>query len=93
MVLEAVGTALAIAGGHVGNRVGKSKLTGSKPWNKVLAPAAALATGIAFKKITGQHMDVETTMQAGSAIGGQAILYYTVAKNGLQFFKSLIRKD
>ena len=86
---ELLGIGLALIGGALGQKVGKSPLTGEKPWNKVLAPALAIGTGLLYKTVTGADLDAGQTMQAGTMIGGQAVAVYTVAKNTLQLVKTL----
>jgi len=86
---DLLGIALALIGGAIGNHTGKSPLTGDRPWNKILAPALAIGTGLLYKTVTGADLDAAGTMQAGSMIGGQAVAVYTVAKNTIQLVKTL----
>ena len=85
--MEYFGIIAALLGGAGGNILGKSPLTGAKRWNKLLAPAAALATGLLYTKITGTDLPADQVMVAGGAIGGQAIGVYSGVKNLIQFFK------
>lgn len=60
-----VGLGLALGGGAAGAAVGRSEITGDKPWQKLLGPAGAMAVATIYHGVTG---DSETAVQI--AVGG-----------------------
>lgn len=90
--MDVTSLAIGLAGGAAGNALGKSPLTGDKPWNKVLAPAAAILLPMAYKKFIGGGMSDEQVIEAGFAIGATAVGVYSGAKNLYQFVRGLLKK-
>jgi len=85
--MEYLGIIAALLGGAGGNALGKSPLTGSRRWNKILGPALALTTGLVYTKITGADLPPDQVMATGGIIGSQAVGIYSGVKNLIQFFK------
>ncbi|MBM3494855.1 MAG: hypothetical protein FJX72_11150, partial [Armatimonadetes bacterium] len=78
--MDIAALAIALAGGAVGNAVGKSPVTGSQPWNKVLAPALAALFPVVYK-LAGGNMSFEEASAAGVTIGATAVGVYSAGKN------------
>lgn len=79
--------AVAMAGGAVGNAVGKSPMTGPKPVNKVLAPVLALLAGYGASWVSGVDLSPTEALDHGTAIGLSAIGLYSGVKNLWQLIK------
>lgn len=90
--MDVTSLAIGLAGGAAGNALGKSPITGEKPWNKVLAPAAAILLPMIYKKFVGGGMSDEQVIEAGFAIGTTAVGLYSGGKNLYQFVRGLLKK-
>lgn len=77
-----VGLGAALGGGAAGNKAGKSKkIGGDKPWNKVLAPAGAIAVATIYQGVTGDDKTAQAIAQGGVTLGVTASGVFSVAKN------------
>ena len=90
--MDLLSLGLGLAGGAAGNAVGKSPVTGDKPWNKVLAPAAAILLPLLYKKFGGTGLSDQQVVEAGLTIGVTAVGLYSGGKNLVQFVKTLFKK-
>lgn len=82
------GLALALGGGAVGNAAGKSqRVGGDKPWNKILAPAGAMAVATIYHGVTGDISTAQDIAIGGATLGVTATGIHSVVKNIGQLFK------
>ncbi len=79
---------VAILGGAIGNKAGKSSITGKKPLNKILAPLAAVAVGYGTTLLTGGEISPVEALEKGGVIGVSAVGVYSTAKNFWQLLKN-----
>ena len=87
--MDFLGIGIALVTGLLGNKAGKSEhVLGDKPVNKLLAPITAVVGGVLYTAVTGAELPIDQVTQQGAVVGGQAVLTYTLAKNGYQFIKS-----
>ena len=91
--MDPITLGIALAGGAAGNAIGKSdKVGGSTPWNKVLAPAAAILMPMLYKKFIGGGLSDDQVVEAGLAIGATAIGAYSAGKNLYQLVSGFFKK-
>ena len=88
-ILQGVmGVGVALAGGAVGNTAGKSsKVGGDKPWNKLLAPAGAMAVATVYHGFTGDSSTAQDIAVGGAVLGVTATGIHSVVKNIDQLIK------
>ena len=83
-----LGLGLALGGGAVGNTAGKSsKVGGDKPWNKLLAPAGAIAVATLYQGLTGDTSTAKDIAVGGATLGVTATGIHSVVKNIGQLIK------
>ena len=80
-----IGLGAALGGGAVGNRVGRD--VGTKPWQKILAPAGATAVATIFHGITGDTSTAQDIAVGGATLGIAATGVFSAVKNISQLFK------
>ncbi len=91
-MVEVVAAGLALAGGAVGQAIGKSPVTGDLPWNKVLAPLGSILFPVVYK-LLGGDMGYEEAAAAGATIAITVGGGYSWAKNAVELFKQIFKKD
>lgn len=87
---DVVGVVVAFAFGALGKWLGNGPATGVKKWGKILAPLFAAAAGIGYTWLFKQDLPLQDIFQDGGVLGGQAILFHTIAKNAIQLVKSYL---
>ncbi len=83
---------IGLAGGAAGNVVGKSPITGEKPWNKILAPLGSVAAVLLYKKFGGGALTDQQAAEAGIMIGATAVGAYSAGKNLYQLVRTFFKK-
>ena len=87
---ELLNIGVALVAGAAAKKIGQSgRVGGTRPWHKVLAPAAALGVGIVASAVTGGDVPMMTVLQDGGTAGAAAIAAHSTVKNVAQLIRLL----
>ena len=88
MEMNLLNIGVALLGGAIAKKVGKSKLIGgNRPLQKILAPIAAVGVGMAASAVTGGDVPLDVVLQNGGEAGALAIAAHSSVKNLIELIR------